>query len=114
MKPLITVVGATSKQGRSVAHALLESGRYQVRALTRRRDSEPAQALARRGAELVVVPLQPGIQAALTAAMRGSVGAFLMTPPIDPHALSWEQFLKRSHWQGEPLTFGALSNENLT
>jgi uncharacterized protein YbjT (DUF2867 family) len=41
MKPLVTVVGATSKQGRSVAHALLDSGRYRVRALTRRRDSGP-------------------------------------------------------------------------
>jgi uncharacterized protein YbjT (DUF2867 family) len=81
-KPLITVVGATSKQGRSVAHALLDSGRYRVRALTRRRDSEPAQALAQQGAEVVVVPLQPGRQAELTTAMRGSAGAFLMTPPI--------------------------------
>ena len=81
-KPLITVVGAASKQGRSVAHALLDSGRYRVRTLARRRDSEPAQVLVRRGAEVVVVPLQPGIQAELTAAMRGSVGAFLMTPPI--------------------------------
>jgi uncharacterized protein YbjT (DUF2867 family) len=81
-KPLITVVGAASKQGRSVAHALLDSGRYRVRALTRRRDSQPAQALAQLGAEVVVVPLQPGIQAELTAAMRGSAGAFLMTPPI--------------------------------
>jgi uncharacterized protein YbjT (DUF2867 family) len=81
-KPLITVVGAASKQGRSVAHALLESGRYRVRALTRRRDSEPAQVLAQRGAEVLVVPLQTGMQAELTAAMRGSAGAFLMTPPI--------------------------------
>ena len=76
------VVGAASKQGRSVAHALLDSGRYRVRALTRRRDSEPAQVLAQRGAEVVVVPLQPSMQAELTAAMRGSAGAFLMTPPI--------------------------------
>jgi uncharacterized protein YbjT (DUF2867 family) len=81
-KPLITVVGAASKQGRSVAHALLDSGRYRVRALTRRRDTEPARALAQRGAEVVVAPLQPGMQAELTAAMRGSTGAFLMTPPI--------------------------------
>ena len=81
-KPLITVVGAASKQGRSVAHALLDSGRYRVRALTRRRDSQPAQVLAQKGAEVVVVPLQPGMQAELTAAMRGSAGAFLMTPPI--------------------------------
>src|SRR5262245_3328577 len=81
-KPLITVVGAASKQGRSVAQALLESGRYRVRALTRHRDSQPIRVLAQRGAEVVVAPLQPGMQAELTAAMRGSAGAFLMTPPI--------------------------------
>lgn len=81
-RPLITVVGASSKQGRSVAEALLDSGRYRVRALTRRRDSEPARALARKGAEIVVAPLELGHQARLTEAMKGSVGAFLMTPPI--------------------------------
>jgi hypothetical protein len=27
---------------------------------------------------------------------------------IDPHALTWEQFLKRNNWQGEPLTFAAV------
>jgi hypothetical protein len=26
---------------------------------------------------------------------------------IDPYALTWEEFLKRRNWQGEPLTFGA-------
>jgi len=81
-KPLITVVGASSKQGRSVAHALLDSGRYRVRALTRRRDGEPARALAEKGAEVVVVPLETGRQFELTAALRGSYGAFLMTPAI--------------------------------
>jgi uncharacterized protein YbjT (DUF2867 family) len=81
-KPLITVVGAASKQGRSVAHALLGSGRYRVRAVARRRDSKPVQALTQRGAEVVVVPLQPGMKAELTAALFGSAGAFLMTPPI--------------------------------
>jgi hypothetical protein len=25
---------------------------------------------------------------------------------IDPHALTWEQFLKRSHWQGDLLSYG--------
>ncbi len=81
-KPLITVVGAASKQGRSAAHTLLDSGRYRVRALTRNRDSESARALAQRGAEVAAVPLQPGMQAEFTTAMRGSTGAFLMTPPI--------------------------------
>ncbi len=86
-KPLITVVGAASKQGRSVAQALLDSGRYRVRALTQRHDSQPAQVLAKKGAEVVVVPLkpgplQPGMQSKLAAAMHGSTGAFLMTPGI--------------------------------
>jgi uncharacterized protein YbjT (DUF2867 family) len=81
-KPLITVIGASSKQGRSVADSLLDSGRYRVRALTRRLDSQPAQALAKRGAEVVVAPLGPGRQADLTGALKGSAGAFLMTPPI--------------------------------
>src|ERR1700741_4140256 len=81
-KPLITVVGASSKQGRSVAETLLDSGRYRVRALTRRRDSQPAQILAQKGAEVVVAPLELGMQAELTAAMSGSAGAFLITPPL--------------------------------
>lgn len=83
-KPLITVAGAASKQGRSVAAALLASGRYRVRALTRRADSAPIGQLARSGAEIVVAPLELGRQAELTAAMQGSHGAFLMTPPTMP------------------------------
>lgn len=82
--PLITVAGASSKQGRSVADSLLASGRYRVRAMTRSADSAPMRELAKRGAEIVVAPLQAGHQAELAAAMRGSHGAFLMTPPMAP------------------------------
>lgn len=85
-KPLITIVGALSKQGRSAAHTLLESGRYRVRALTRRVDAPEAQSLARLGAELVAVPLELGHTKDLVNAFRGSQGAFLMTPPIAPPA----------------------------
>jgi hypothetical protein len=85
-KPLITIVGALSKQGRSAAHTLLESWRYRVRALTRRVDAPEAQSLARLGAELVAVPLELGRQKDLVNAFRGSQGAFLMTPPIAPPA----------------------------
>jgi len=81
-KPLITVAGAASKQGRSVAASVLASGRYRVRALTRRVDSPPVRELAALGAEVVVAPLEVGHEAELTVAMRGSYGAFLMTPPI--------------------------------
>ena len=51
-KPLITVFGATSKQGRSVTTTLLQSGRYRVRALTQNTYSAAAQQLTEPGAEL--------------------------------------------------------------
>jgi len=85
-KPLITVVGALSKQGRSVAHSLLQSGRYRVRALTRRTDSPEALKLAGQGAELVSVQLEVGHTKDLVNAFRGSESVFLMTPMIMPPA----------------------------
>ena len=42
-KPLITVVGSTSKQGYSVAKSLLTTGDYTVRALTRNPEGECAR-----------------------------------------------------------------------
>lgn len=83
-KPLVTVVGALSKQGRSVATTLLQSGRYRVRALTRRVDAPEARNLALLGAELRTVALEVGRTAELVAAFAGSHGVFLMTPPITP------------------------------
>ncbi len=85
-KPLVTVVGAACKQGRSVVQTLLHSGRYRVRALTRRVDAPEAQSLARQGAELLAIPLELGCTRDLVNAFRGSHGAFLMTPPIMPPA----------------------------
>ena len=86
-KPLIIVVGAFSKQGRSVARSLLQSGRYRVRALTRDVGAAEAVDLARLGAELMTVPLEIGGAKALADAFQGSYGAFLMTPPIVPAAV---------------------------
>lgn len=83
-KPLIVVAGATSKQGRSVATSLLESGRFRVRALTRDADSAQARSLAGLGAEIAEVPLALGHQRELVDAFRSAEGAFLMTPPIAP------------------------------
>ncbi|NNH63437.1 NmrA/HSCARG family protein [Rhizobium laguerreae] len=82
--PLIAIAGAMSKQGRSVAAALLESQRFRVRALTRKKDSPEALRLEERGAEIVAVPLELGRQKDLVAAFKGADGAFLMTPPIAP------------------------------
>lgn len=85
-RPLITIVGALSKQGRSAAHALLQSRRYRVRALTRRVDSPEAQSLSRQGAQLMSVPLELGHKDDFVNAFRGSQGVFLMTPAIVPPA----------------------------
>lgn len=83
-KPLVAVYGATSKQGRSVAVSLLESGRFRVRALTRNRTSEAALALERRGAEIATVPAGLGHHRELVTAFTGADGVYLMTPQIGP------------------------------
>ena len=85
-KPLITVVGALSKQGRSAARTLLQSGRYRVRGITRRVDSPEARSLVEQGAELVNIPLYVGYESEFVKAFRGSHGVFLMTPAIIPPA----------------------------
>lgn len=84
--PLITIVGATGKQGRSAARTLLASGHYRVRALTRNVQSPEARSLAAEGAELVAVPLELGRTRELVQAFRGSHGAFLLTPNVLPPA----------------------------
>jgi uncharacterized protein YbjT (DUF2867 family) len=52
-KRIIAVVGATGKQGGGLVRAILDdpAGRFAVRAITRRPDSDAAKALADRGAE---------------------------------------------------------------
>lgn len=85
-KPLVTIVGATSKQGRSVARTLLESGRYRIRALTRNPSSPEARSLETKGAEVLAVPLEVGRTEELVRAFRGAEAAFLLTPPITPPA----------------------------
>ncbi|ATM85919.1 MULTISPECIES: NmrA/HSCARG family protein [Yersinia] len=86
-KPLITVVGALSKQGRSVVNTLLQSQRYRVRALTRQVNSPQAQEMALRGAELMAVPLELDHQDDFVRAFKGAHGAFLMTPPVTPEGI---------------------------
>ncbi len=43
MKPLIVVVGATGKQGRSVINALINSGKWTIRGLSRNISSNDSQ-----------------------------------------------------------------------
>jgi uncharacterized protein YbjT (DUF2867 family) len=85
-RDLVTVVGATSKQGRSVTRALLKSGRHRVRGLTRNVHSPEARSLALEGAELLAVPLEVERTSELVRAFHDSDAAFLITPPIAPPA----------------------------
>jgi uncharacterized protein YbjT (DUF2867 family) len=70
------VFAATGKQGGAVAEELLERGK-RVRALVRRPDSEPARALAARGAEVVVADVDR--TETLIPAMRGLDALWFMT-----------------------------------
>jgi uncharacterized protein YbjT (DUF2867 family) len=83
-KPLISVYGATSKQGRSVAATLLQSDRFRVRAITRNRASKEARGLELLGADIATVPAGLGHREELVAAFAGSDGVFLMTPQMNP------------------------------
>ncbi len=85
-KPLITVVGALSKQGRSVVSSLLESQRYRVRGLTRSISSPEARKLIESGADLIQVPLLTGHKKEFIEAFKGSEGVFMITPGIPPEA----------------------------
>lgn len=85
-KPLITVVGALSKQGRSVVSSLLESQRYRVRGLTRSISSPEARELIESGAELIQVPLLTGHKKEFIEAFKGAEGVFMITPGIPPEA----------------------------
>jgi len=79
MTRIIAVGGATGAQGGGLARAILDdpdSG-FAVRALTRKPDSDPARALADRGAEVVQADLDD--VASVRAAFEGAHGAFCVT-----------------------------------
>ena len=77
MSKLITVFGATGKQGGAVARALLSKG-YKVRAVTRNTESANAKALQALGAELAHVNDMEDV-ASLEPAIKGAYGVFLVT-----------------------------------
>ena len=78
-KKTIAVVGATGAQGGGLAQAILDdpAGLFQLRALTRKPDSEKGAALAARGAEVVHADLDD--PASVRDAFRGAYGAFCVT-----------------------------------
>lgn len=85
-KKIVTVVGATGTQGRSVVNALLNDSKYSIRALTRNPNSEKAKSLASRGAEVVKADVND--LNSLIAAFRGSSVIYGMTDFFEPFAKS--------------------------
>ncbi|HMS64332.1 MAG TPA: NmrA/HSCARG family protein [Ignavibacteria bacterium] len=84
-KKTIFVTGATGAQGGSVADFLLKSGKYSVRALTRKAGSDKAKTLADKGAEIIEGTLDNA--ESLSEAMKGCYGVFGVTS-------FWEHFNK--------------------
>lgn len=76
-QPLILVTGATGAQGGSVAHHLLQSGAFRLRALTRHPESAKAQALKDAGAEVIAGDLSD--KDSLLKALQGCDGVFGVT-----------------------------------
>jgi uncharacterized protein YbjT (DUF2867 family) len=78
-KKLITVFGATGAQGGGLARAILaeSNGGFAVRAVTRKPDSDAANALSGAGAEVIAADLDDA--ASVARAMQGAYGAFCLT-----------------------------------
>jgi len=76
-KRIIAVIGATGSQGGSVVRALLNSGNWTVRAITRKPDSPAALALKEKGAEIVVANIDNADD--LAKAFAGAYGVFGVT-----------------------------------
>src|SRR4051795_2908258 len=78
-KKIIAVVGATGAQGGGLVRAILadRNGPFTVRAITRKPDSDKAQALRRQGAEVVAADADD--EASLERAFAGAHGVFCLT-----------------------------------
>jgi uncharacterized protein YbjT (DUF2867 family) len=78
-KKIIAVIGATGAQGGGLVRSILadRSGSFAVRAITRKPDSEKAEALRAAGAEVVAADADN--PATLGRAFAGAYGAFCLT-----------------------------------
>lgn len=89
---IITVYGATGRQGGSLVRSLLEnkSGDFAIRGITRNPDSDSAKALAARGVE--VVKGDGMVKQDMLNAFKGSWAVFLNTnsdDPVSKHMSTW-------------------------
>lgn len=83
-KKVISVVGATGVQGRSIVDALLKDNEYSIRAITRNPQSEKAQALTSQGVEVVQADLND--LNSLIKAFKGSSAIYGVTDFFEPFA----------------------------
>jgi uncharacterized protein YbjT (DUF2867 family) len=88
-KRTIAVVGGTGSQGGGVVDALVASGHYAIRVASRNPASAAAEALKKRGVQVVRGDLlEPS---SLRAAFEGAHGAFLVTNFWDPSQMQKEK-----------------------
>ena len=74
---MISVLGATGGQGKSVVNALLDTSDFKVRALTRNPESSGAKSLQEKGCEVMKVDMNDSDS--LEQAIIGSYGVFAVT-----------------------------------
>ncbi|KAG9292103.1 hypothetical protein G9A89_000194 [Geosiphon pyriformis] len=92
LKQTVVVSGATGAQGGSVVNALLATGKYNVRGLTRNPSSAAGQALAAKGVEVVKANLSNSEDVEL--AFKGADVAWIVTNFWDPSIVGadvWEE-----------------------
>ena len=77
MSKIVAVVGATGQQGGAVARALVKSGQWKVRGLTRNTSSKSAQALVDSGIEVVAANIDD--VESLVKAFEGAYGVYGVT-----------------------------------
>jgi len=94
MSKLLTVFGATGLQGSPIVDSALAAG-FKVRGVTRHPQDAKAQALAKKGVEVVQADITTASVADLTKVLQGSYAAFLLTAFWDPASMGKEVELGR-------------------
>jgi len=95
-KKIIAVVGATGAQGGGLVRAIMNdpNGGFAARAITRKKDSDKAKALAKMGAEVVEADLDD--KASLEKAFAGAYGAYCVTNFWEHFSAEQEQVQARN------------------
>ncbi len=86
--PIVTVFGATGFQGGSVVRALAATGKYQIRAPTRKPDDEKAKKLTTEFKNVEVVKCELSNKDEVNAAVKGAWAVFGLTNFWDPVVLA--------------------------